>query len=314
MKSSEAIGRNEIAATERLIRPHIRRTPVVEVSGADFGLGVRRMSFKLELTQHAGSFKTRGAFANLLMRDVPAAGVVAASGGNHGAAVAYAAMKRGVRAKIFVPGISSPAKIARIRDYGADLVVGGERYDEALAASEAWAAQTGALAVHAFDQHETLLGQGTVGLELEQQVADLDTLLVGVGGGGLIAGIAAWYARKVSVIGVEPEAAPTLTKALAAGAPVDAEAGGIAADSLAPRRVGERVFPIAQRHVDRVVLVSDDAIRSAQKALWSRLRIVVEPGGAAAFAALLSGRYQPRPEEHVGVLLSGANTTAVDFD
>jgi threonine dehydratase len=314
MKSSEAIGRNEIAVTERLIRPHIRRTPVVEVSGADFGLGVRRMSFKLELTQHAGSFKTRGAFANLLMRDVPAAGVVAASGGNHGAAVAYAAMKRGVRAKIFVPGISSPAKIARIRDYGADLVVGGERYDEALAASEAWAAQTGALAVHAFDQHETLLGQGTVGLELEQQVADLDTLLVGVGGGGLIAGIAAWYARKVSVIGVEPEAAPTLTKALAAGAPVDAEAGGIAADSLAPRRVGERVFPIAQRHVDRVVLVSDDAIRSAQKALWSRLRIVVEPGGAAAFAALLSGRYQPRPEEHVGVLLSGANTTAVDFD
>jgi threonine dehydratase len=314
VERGDAIGRNQIAATERLIRPHIRRTPVIAVDGADFGLGARRLSFKLELTQHAGSFKTRGAFANLLMRDVPAAGVVAASGGNHGAAVAYAAMKRGVRAKIFVPGIASPAKIARIRDYGADLVVGGERYAEALAASEAWGAQTGALAVHAFDQNETLLGQGTVGLELEEQVADLDTLLVGVGGGGLIAGIAAWYARKVAVVGVEPEAAPTLTKALAAGAPVDAEAGGIAADSLAPRRVGERVFPIAQRYVERVVLVPDDAIRRAQKALWSVLRIVVEPGGAAAFAALLSGRYQPRPEEHVGVLLSGANTTAVDFD
>jgi threonine dehydratase len=314
MESSDAIGRNEIAATERLIRPHIRRTPVIAVAGADFGLAVRRLSFKLELTQHAGSFKTRGAFANLLMRDVPPAGVVAASGGNHGAAVAYAAMKRGVRAKIFVPSIASPAKIARIRDYGADLVVGGERYAEALAASEAWGAQTGALAVHAFDQNETLLGQGTVGLELEEQIADLDTLLVGVGGGGLIAGIAAWYAGKVAVVGVEPEAAPTLTKALAAGAPVDAEAGGIAADSLAPRRVGERVFPIAQRYVERVVLVPDDAMRHAQKALWSVLRIVVEPGGAAAFAALLSGRYQPQPEEHVGVLLSGANTTAVDFD
>jgi threonine dehydratase len=314
VERGDAIGRDEIAATERLIRPHIRRTPVIAVDGADFGLGVRRLSFKLELTQHAGSFKTRGAFANLLMRDVPAAGVVAASGGNHGAAVAYAAMKRGVRAKIFVPSIASPAKIARIRDYGADLVVGGERYAEALAASEAWGAQTGALAVHAFDQNETLLGQGTVGLELEAQIADLDTLLVGVGGGGLIAGIAAWYARKVAVVGVEPEAAPTLTKALAAGAPVDAEAGGIAADSLAPRRVGERVFPIAQRYVDRVVLVPDDAIRHAQKTLWSVLRVVVEPGGAAAFAALLSGRYQPRPEEHVGVLLSGANTTAVNFD
>jgi len=305
MDNSEAIGRNEIAATERLIRPHIRRTPVVEVEGADFGLGARRLSFKLELIQHAGSFKTRGAFANLLMREV------AASGGNHGAAVAYAAMKRSVRAKIFVPSIASPAKIARIRDYDADLVVAGERYADALSASEAWAAQTGALAVHAFDQRETLMGQGTVAVELEQQIADLDTLLVAVGGGGRIA---AWYARKVAVVGVEPEAAPTLTEALAAGRPVDAQAGGIAADSLAPRRVGDLVFPIAQRHVERVVLVPDDAIRRAQTALWATLRIVTEPGGAAAFAALLSGRYRPRPQEHVGVLLSGANTVAVNFD
>jgi threonine dehydratase len=314
MDSGDIIGRNEIAVTERRIRPHIRRTPVVAVDGADFGLAPRPLSFKLELMQHAGSFKTRGAFANLLMRYVPATGVVAASGGNHGAAVAYAAMKLGVRAKIFVPSISSPAKIARIRDYGAELVVGGEHYADALSASEAWAAQSGALAIHAFDQTETLLGQGTVALELEEQVADLDTLLVGVGGGGLIAGIAAWYARKVSVVGVEPEAAPTLTRALAAGRPVDAEAGGIAADSLAPRRVGVRVFPIAERYVERVVLVPDDAIARAQAALWATLRVVVEPGGAAAFAALLSGRYQPRPQEHVGVLLSGANTVAVKFD
>jgi threonine dehydratase len=314
MDSSNTIGRNAIAATERRIRPHIRRTPVVEVDGADFGLEPRRLSFKLELMQHAGSFKTRGAFANLLMRDIPAAGVVAASGGNHGAALAYAAMRLGVRAKIFVPSISSPAKIARIRDYGAELVVGGERYADALSASAAWAAQSGALAVHAFDQSETLLGQGTVALELEEQIADLDTLLVAVGGGGLIAGIAAWYERKISVVGVEPEAAPTLTKALAAGRPVDAEAAGIAADSLAPQRVGERVFPIAERFVERVVLVPDDAIRRAQAALWATLRVVVEPGGAAAFAALLSGRYQPRPQEHVGVLLSGANTVAVKFD
>jgi threonine dehydratase len=314
MNSRDTIGRKEIAATERLIRPHIRRTPVVAVDGADFGLAAPRLSFKLELLQHAGSFKTRGAFANLLMRDIPEAGVVAASGGNHGAALAYAAMKLGVRAKIFVPRIASPAKIQRIRDCGAELVVGGDRYADALAASEAWAALSGALAVHAFDQRETLLGQGSVGLELEEQITDLDTLLVAVGGGGLIGGIAAWYQRKVCVVGVEPEAAPTLTKALAAGRPVDAEAGGIAADSLAPRRVGERVFPIAERYVERVVLVPDDAIRQAQTALWAALRVVVEPGGAAAFAALLSGRYQPRLQEHVGVLLSGANTVAVNFN
>lgn len=272
------------------------------------------MSFKLELLQHAGSFKTRGAFANLLMRDIPKVGVVAASGGNHGAAVAYAAMKLGIPAKIFVPSISSPVKIQRIRDYGAELVVGGDRYADALAASEGWAAQSGALAVHAFDQRETLLGQGTIGLELEEQVPDLDTLLVSVGGGGLIGGIAAWYHRRVRVIGVEPEASPTLTKALAAGRPVDAETGGIAADSLAPRRVGERIFPIAEHYVTRVVLVSDDTIQRAQKALWETLRVVVEPGGAAAFAALLSGRYQSQPGEHVGVLLSGGNTVAVNFE
>jgi threonine dehydratase len=308
------IARDNIASAYALIRPHIRRTPVIAANGADFGFDAVALTFKLELLQHAGAFKTRGAFANLLMRQVPAAGVVAASGGNHGVAVAYAAMKLGIAAKIFLPTISSPAKIRRIGDYGADLAVGGDRYADALAASEAWIAQSGALPVHAFDQTETLLGQGTIGLELEEQAPDLDTLLVPVGGGGLIGGIAAWYGGRIKVVGVEPEASPTLERALAAGQPVDAEAGGIAADALAPRRVGTLMFPIAQRHVDRVVLVTDEAIRQAQKALWSVLRIVAEPGGAAAFAALASGRYRPQPGERVGVLVSGGNTVAVDFD
>ncbi len=268
---------------------------------------------KLEQLQHAGSFKTRGAFANLLLRQIPAAGVVAASGGNHGAAVAYAARKLGVKAKIFVPVVSSPAKINRIREFGAELVVIGNRYADALAASEDWARESGALPIHAYDQPETLLGQGTVALELARQAPLLDTLLVAVGGGGLIGGIAAWYAGAIKVIGVEPEGAPTLTAALKAGAPVDAPAGSIAADSLAPRRVGELMFPIARAHLARVVLVSDDAIRQAQQALWSSARLVAEPGGAAAFAALLSRQHVPAPGERVGVVISGGNTTAVDF-
>jgi threonine dehydratase len=311
--SARAITRDRIEEIYRRIRSSIRKTPVVETDGADFGLRPSPVSFKLELLQHAGSFKARGAFAHLLTRPLPPAGVVAASGGNHGAAVAYAAKKLGVAAKIFVPRISSPAKMERIKSYGSDLVVAGEFYAEALAASETWAVQTGALQVHAFDQVETLLGQGTLGLELEAQAPELDTLLVAVGGGGLIAGIAAWYAGRIKVVGVEPQAAPTLTKALEAGKPVDAEAGGIAADSLAPRRIGELAFPIAQTHVRSVVLVSDDEIREAQRTLWKVLRIVAEPGGAATSAALLSGRYQPEPNERVGVLVSGGNTLAVDF-
>jgi threonine dehydratase len=307
------IDRASIERTHELIAPYIRVTPVVETSGADFGLVAFPLAFKLELFQHAGSFKTRGAFTNLLGRAIPAAGVVAASGGNHGAAVAYAAMRLGVKAHIFVPTVSSPAKISRIRSYGADLVVTGDRYADALAASQAWTAESGALPVHAFDQEETLLGQGTLARELARQAPGLDTLLVAVGGGGLIGGIAAWCAGRPRVIGVEPEAAPTLTRALEAGKPVDAPAGGIAADSLAPRRVGELMFPIAQAHVDRVLLVSDAAIGEAQDALWATLRVVAEPGGAAACSALLSGAYVPTPGERVGVVVSGGNTTAVDF-
>ena len=307
------IDRVDIVQTERLIRPHIRRTPVIEVDAGDFGLAAARLSFKLELLQHAGSFKTRGAFTNLLTREIPQAGVVAASGGNHGAAVAYASMKLGIPAKIFVPTVSSPSKIQRIREYRADLVVAGDRYADALAASEVWAQQSGALSIHAYDQRETLLGQGTIGLEMEEQSPGIDTLLVAVGGGGLVAGIAAWFGGRVRVVGVEPEASPTLTRALQTGGPVDAPAGGIAADSLAPRRVGTLVYPIAKQYVDHVVLVTDDEISRAQLALWETLTVVAEPGGAAAFAALISGRYEPRPGEHVGVLLSGGNTTAVNF-
>lgn len=311
--TGHVIDRAEIEATERLIRPYIRRTPVIEVSSTDFGIGDNPINLKLELMQHAGSFKCRGAFTNLLTREIPEAGVVAASGGNHGAAVAFAAMMLGIPARIFVPSISSPAKVERIREYGAELVVVGDRYADALTASERWLSKSGALPVHAFDQVETMLGQGTIGLELEDQAPEIDTLLVSVGGGGLIAGIAAWYASRIKVIGVEPEASPTLSKALEAGCPVDAEAGGLAADSLAPRRVGDKVFPIAKRYIDGVVRVSDDAIKNTQSALWNVLRIVAEPGGSTAFAALFSGAYHPQTDERVGVVISGGNTTAVDF-
>jgi threonine dehydratase len=310
---SSTVSRTGIVRTEKIIRPYIRRTPVIEMAGADIGVETHNLCLKLELLQHSGSFKARGAFANLLTRKIPAAGVVAASGGNHGAAVAYAAMKLNVAAKIFVPTVSSPAKLRRIREYGADLTVEGDGYADALAASQAFARQSGALPVHAFDQDETMLGQGSIGMEMEEQAPDIDTLLVAVGGGGLIAGIAAWYAGRIKVIGVEPFAAPTLTKALQAGRPVDAEAGGVAADSLAPRRIGDQVFPIAEKYVQGTVLVTDEAILQAQHVLWQALRIAAEPGGAAAFSAILSGAYKPVPEERVALIVSGGNTTAVDF-
>jgi threonine dehydratase len=244
---------------------------------------------------------------------VPSAGVAAASGGNHGVAVAYAAMRLGIPATIFVPRICSPAKVDRIRRYGAELVVEGERYADALRASEAWAAESGAMRVHAFDQLETLAGQGTLALEVQQQAPELDTLLVPVGGGGLLAGAAAWYQGAIRLVAVEPELAPTLSRALEAGEPVDAPAGGIAADSLAPRRVGELVFPLVRQYLGRVLLISDKEILDAQAALWEQFRIVAEPGGAAAFAALRSGRYEAAPGERIGVVISGGNTVAVDF-
>ncbi|HVW55870.1 MAG TPA: threonine/serine dehydratase [Rhizobiaceae bacterium] len=312
--AAAVITREEISRTEELIRPHIRHTPVLSADMADFGARQLAITLKLECLQHTGSFKARGAFANLLSRPVPKAGVVAASGGNHGAAVAYAAMKLGIPASIFVPEVTSEAKAKRIRDYHANLVVTGARYADALAASEHFAKETGALPIHAFDQPETLLGQGTLGAEIEGDLPGIDTLLVAVGGGGLIGGIAAWFAGRIRIVAVEPEGAPTLWRAFAAGAPVDAETEGIAADSLAPRRVGELMFPIARSFVEGSILVSDDDIRAAQRALWDKIRIVAEPGGAAAFAALLSGKYSPAAGERIAVLVCGANTTAVSFD
>jgi threonine dehydratase len=315
------ITRDDIRGTYETIRPYIRRTPVVQLDPGDLDPAVGELpaiTLKLEQLQCAGSFKARGAFANLLLRDVPPAGVVAASGGNHGVAVAYAASrvglggKQSVPARIFVPTVSAPAKMERIRQLGAELVVTGDRYADALAAAQAWVESSGAMSVHAFDQRETLLGQGTLALELNAQAGGpdgggLDTVLVPVGGGGLIGGIAAWFAGSTRVIGVEPDGAPTLTRARAEGGPADAPAEGIAADALAPRRVGELVFPITQAYVEDVVLVGDAAILAAQRALWQAARIAAEPAASVGIAALLTGAYKPAPGERVAVVISGAN-------
>ena len=304
------ISRDEIRRTYDTIRPYIRRTPVVQIDLSELDPAAGSwpaVTLKLEQLQCAGSFKARGAFANLLLREVPPAGVVAASGGNHGVAVAYAAHRHGVPARIFVPTVSAAAKVERIRRLGAELVVTGDRYADALAAAQAWEQSSGAMSVHAFDQPHTLLGQGTVGLELSGQADQLDTVLVPVGGGGLIGGIASWFAGSVRVIGVEPDGAPTLTRARAAGGPADAPAEGVAADALAPRRVGELVFPITQAYVEDVVLVGDAAILAAQRALWQAARIAAEPAASVGIAALLTGAYKPAPGEQVAVVISGAN-------
>ena len=308
MNNGTELSRERIQATESIIRPYIRRTPILEVDAADFGLDSNKLTFKLELFQHAGSFKARGAFTNILTREVPAAGVVAASGGNHGVAVAFAAMKLNKPATIFVPTVASKTKLDRIRRSGAELVITGDRYADSLEASEAWTTQSGALPIHAYEGDETLLGQGTLGMELEEQAPELDTVLVAVGGGGLIGGVLSWYQNRVKVISVEPIEAPTLQRALSAGRPVDSPAGGIAADSLAPRQVGQQMFPIAQKFLHSALLVSDEEIVAAQKRLWETTRIIAEPGGATAFAGLLSGRYKPEPGERVGVIVCGGNT------
>ena len=265
------------------------------------------ITLKLELLQHAGSFKPRGAFNRLLIAPRPAGGVIAASGGNHGAAVAYAARALGIAAEIFVPALTPAAKVARIESYGARIVQGGETYAEALAASRARQAETGALEVHAYDDPDVLAGQGTVGRELEQDAPELTHLLVAAGGGGLIGGIAAWYAGSIKVISVEPEGCPALHDALVAGRPVPAAVGGVAADSLGARQVGTLMFPIAARSVS-AVLVPDAAILTAQRLLWDRVRLVAEPGGATALAALLCGAFIPPAGARVGVLVCGGNT------
>jgi threonine dehydratase len=299
---------NDIRSAYARIKPYVRRTPVIRVDAADFGVTLdRAVTLKLEFLQHSGSFKPRGAFNNLLSRSIPVAGVAAASGGNHGAAVAYAAQRLGHKATIFVPDVSSPVKIARITSYGADARVGGARYADALERCEAFVAQSGALSVHAYDAPETVAGQGSVGLEWQEDAPELDTVLVAVGGGGLIAGIAAWYGKTVKVVGVEPEGSRALHASLEAGRPVDVTVESVAADSLGARNTGQLVYDIAKANVDHVALVPDDAIVEAQRLLWDRLRVAAEPGGAAALGALISGRYKPKAGEKVGVLLCGAN-------
>lgn len=298
------IDRESIAAAASRLLPYIRHTPVLR---ADLSSDLP-LSLKLEMLQHAGSFKPRGAFNRLLSAAVPAAGVIAASGGNHGAAVAYAARALGVAAEIFVPSGTPAPKVARIAGYGARVVQGGESYAKALTASRRRQVETGALEIHAYDHADILAGQGTVGREFEQDAPDLTHILVATGGGGLIGGIAAWYAGSAEIISVEPEGCPSLHDALRAGLPVDAPVGGLAADSLGATRVGTLMFPIARSFISQAVLVPDDAILAAQRLLWERFRLVTEPGGATAVAALLSGRFVPPVDARVGVVVCGANT------
>jgi threonine dehydratase len=300
------IDRPDIVAAATRIAGRVRVTPVVELETRAFG-SPARVTLKLELLQHTGSFKPRGAFNRILSGPVPASGVIAASGGNHGAAVAYAARELGHRAEIYVPAATPQIKLDRLASYGAQVVAIGASYAEALAASTVRANETGALVVHAYDQEEVLAGQGTLGRELELQAPQLDTIFVAVGGGGLIGGVAAWYRGDAKVIAVEPATCPTLARALDAGRPVDVEVSGLAADSLGARKIGALMFPIAQQFVDRVVLVSDDQIRAAQRLLWNELRVMAEPGGATALAGLLLGQYEPRNGERVGVIVCGGN-------
>ena len=300
------ISRSDIAAAAARLAPYIRHTPIVEIG--DVAGQSLRATLKLELLQHTGSFKPRGAFNRLLTASIPASGVIAASGGNHGAAVAYAARSLGVPAEIFVPAGTPPTKTGRIAGYGARVIQGGTAYADALAACQTRQAETGALDVHAYDQPEVLAGQGTVGREFEQDAPDLTHILVAVGGGGLIGGIAAWYAGSAAVIAVEPEGCPTLHTALRMGRPVDCPVSGLAADALGARKVGAAMFPIAQSFVAESVLVPDEAIVAAQRFLWEHLRLIAEPGGAAALAALLSGRFVAPKGARVGVVVCGGNT------
>lgn len=300
------ISRAAIAAAAIRIDRHVRRTPLLRLSGSEFDLPFP-ICLKLELLQHTGSFKPRGAFNRLLSADIPPSGVIAASGGNHGAAVAYAARALGVPAEIFVPTLTPPAKVARIASYDARVVQTGTAYAEALLASRVRQAETGALEVHAYDHTDVLSGQGTVARELEHAAPALTHVLVAAGGGGLIGGMAAWYGGAAQVISVEPASCPSLHDALRAGRPVDAPVGGIAADSLGARQVGGQMFEIAQRFVADALLVPDDAIVAAQRALWDHCRVIAEPGGATALAGLLSGMFVPPDGARVAVLVCGGN-------
>lgn len=300
------IGRPEVEAASGRIQPHVRRTPAVELPAGAFGL-TTPLALKLESLQVSGSFKGRGAFHKLLVSRVPEAGVIAASGGNHGAAVAYAARALGHRAEIFVPTIASPAKVARLKHYGAIVHQVGAVYAEARAASEARVAETGALAVHAYEDPEVFAGAGSAALEFAGQVR-FDTLLIAVGGGGLIAGCAAAIGDRVKIVAVETDGTPTLHEARRAGHPVDVQISGVAADSLGASRIGVPNFEIARKLVADSILVDDAAVRAAQRALWDELRVIAEPAGATGLAAVLAGVYRPAPGEVVATLVCGANT------
>ncbi|MBB4305225.1 threonine dehydratase [Rhodobium orientis] len=302
-----------IRSVHSRIRSQIRRTPVLHTAPGDFELPAP-VVVKLEQMQFAGSFKVRGAFNTLLSNEIPPTGVTAASGGNHGAAVAFAADRLGELARIYVPESVAPAKADLIRRYGADVHIEGETYADAAALCEAYAADTGALLVHPYDSIDTIAGQGTLGLEWEEQALGLDTVLVAVGGGGLIAGISAWFDNRARVIGVEPTGCPTLHEALAEGRPVDVEVDSVAAGALGARRCGDTVFRIARDGVEEVLLVEDEAILAAQQRLWRDFRIATEPGGATALAALLTGAYQPERNERVGVLICGGNADLAQLE
>ncbi len=292
--------KSEILAARERIAGHAQVTPVMESQIPGYPV-----EMKLEHMQHTGSFKARGAFNTLLSMDVPPAGVVAASGGNHGAAAAYAAQSLGYPAKIFVPELAGPSKIALIKRIGADLSVVSGEYANALTMAQAHEESTGAMQIHAYDAPATVAGQGTCFAEWDAQGLQADTVLVAVGGGGLIAGALAWFQGARKVVAVEPETSCALNAALAAGEPVDVSVSGIAANALGARRIGEICFGLAQGMSS--VLVSDDAITQAQNTLWQTHRILVEPAGAAALAALISGAYQPEPGERVAVLICGGN-------
>ncbi|AKT39030.1 threonine/serine dehydratase [Chondromyces crocatus] len=306
MNEPPLVTRDDITAAAQRIDAHVRTTPIIRMETGAFGIQAA-LVLKLESLQHTGSFKVRGAFNRMLSADVPPAGVIAASGGNHGVAVAYAAQRLGHVSEIFVPRTAASVKVERLRRYGARVTQVGERYADALLASQARARETGALEVHAFDQPEVVAGQGTLGREFQAQAPEVETLLVAVGGGGLIAGVASWTASEVRVVSVEPEAAPTLHAALQAGRPTTVPVAGVAVDALGASRVGEIAFAVARRHIERAVLVDDEAILAARRVLWDELRIATEPSGAAAFSALLSGAYRPREGERVGVVICGGN-------
>ncbi|SMO68745.1 serine/threonine dehydratase [Ruegeria faecimaris] len=294
--------KSEILAAQHRITGYAQVTPVMESRALGLGYSVE---MKLEHMQHTGSFKARGAFNTLISSDVPEAGVVAASGGNHGAAAAYAAQALGYPAKIFVPELAGPSKIALIEQAGADLSVVPGEYANALAAAQAYEDASGAMQIHAYDAPATVAGQGTCFAEWEAQGLKADTVLIAVGGGGLIAGALAWLQGTRKVVAVEPETSCALNAALQAGEPVDVSVSGIAANALGARRIGSICFDLAQGV--QSVLVSDEAIAQAQKALWRAHRILVEPAGATALAALLSGAYTPEPGERVAVLICGGN-------